>query len=265
MLTNPLAAGTERLLPAQLVDEVVAAVATPHLALMVYGSQARGSADPGSDVDVLAVVDRDAGAYTVGRVAVTAYTPAHLHAMAQGSSLFLLHLKAEGVVLEDPAGVLQRALAAYVPIEDFERQRQQIRAAAAALHVEPALFATHGQALARLGVYLLRTALYLDAAEEGRPHFDLNSIAAMSAHDEVVRACALRRAKLFSADDLHLITRALHAVLGCAQISRLASAEDLQGHALALSTVLPQASALLVNVLFGAGEVDYVGLALAPW
>lgn len=265
MSSNALTAATARSLPESLVSEISTAVATPYLALMVYGSQARGSADPGSDVDVLAVVDRAAGAYSVGRVAITAYTPAHLHAMAQASSLFILHLKTEGIVLEDAAGVLARALEAYVPIESYEAYRQQIRAAASVLHVHADLFATHGQSLARLGIYLLRTALYLNAAEAGRPGFDVTLAAAITGEKEVMRACSLKRARQFSAADLDLLGRAVNTVLGCEREAPLTTAEELQTRALALSDVSPHASALLVNVLFGPSEVDYVGLALAPW
>jgi hypothetical protein len=116
-----------------------------------------------------------------------------------------------------------------------------------------------------LGVYLLRTALYLDAVESGHPHFDLVKAAAATGHDEVQGACALRRATEFRSADLALVARAVDLVLDCKRGRRFRSAEELQRRALALSTVSPHASALLVNVLFGAGEVDYVALALAPW
>lgn len=265
MLPTALTVGTARSMPESLVREISTAVTAPYLALMVYGSQARGSADPGSDVDVLAVVDAAAGSYSVGRVAITAYTPAHLHSMAQHSSLFVLHLKTEGVVLEDSAGILARALAAYVPIQDYEAHRQQIRAAASALNVHANLFATHGQALAKLALYLLRTAMYLNAAETGRPDFDVQLAAANSGQDEVLRACALKRAAQFTAADLNLLGRAVNRVLGCEREAQLRTADELQARALALSDVSPHASALLVNVLFGASEVDYVGLVLAPW
>lgn len=265
MSSNALTAGPTRSLPESLVSEVRAAVATPYLALMLYGSQARGSADPGSDVDVLAVVEAGAGAYSVGRVAVTAYTPAHLHVMAQASSLFVLHLKTDGVLLDDPSGILGGALAAYVPIDDFDTHRDQIRAAASVLHVHADLFAIYGQSLARLGLYLLRTALYLDAAEAGRPDFDLMSTAEISGQTEVMRACGLKRATEFSPVDLDLLGRAVNTVLDCEREPPLTTAEELQSRAIALSDVSPHASALLVNVLFGASEVDYVGLALAPW
>lgn len=263
--SEALTSGITRSLPSALVREVRAAVAGPYLALMVYGSQARGTALPGSDLDVLAVVDEGAGAYSVGRVAVTAYTPAHLHGMAQASSLFILHLRTEGVVLEDASGVLERALSAYIPIEDFEAHRRQIRAVAAVLHVGADLFATHGQSLGRLGIYLLRTALYLNAAEAGRPDFDVRSVAAVSGDDEVVHACALKRIAWFSAADLDLLGRAVATVLGSERKAPLATAGELQARALDLSEASPHASALLLNVLFGASEVDYVGLALAPW
>lgn len=96
-----------------LLAEVAEAIRGSALGVMLYGSQARGSADESSDVDVLQVVSCHAGAYKVGRVGVTAYTPAHLHQMASHGSLFVLHLRTEGVVLEDAHGVVARALEAY--------------------------------------------------------------------------------------------------------------------------------------------------------
>lgn len=237
----------------------------PYLALMVYGSQARGTADSGSDVDVLALVDQRPGSYQVGRVSVTAYAPAQLHAMAQDSSLFVLHLKTEGILLEDPQGTLSRALDAYTPIADFASHRQQIRAVAPALNVHRDLFATHGQGLARMGLYLLRTALYLEAAEAGRPDFDALAAAKARGEDEVVRACALKRATWFEASDLRLLDRALSALLRHESHEPIKTAEELQTRALFLSDASPHASALLVNVLYGHTDVDYVGVTAAPW
>ncbi|WP_037139211.1 nucleotidyltransferase domain-containing protein [Rhodococcoides fascians] len=265
MSPEALITETVRSLPAELVRESIAAVAGQYLALMVYGSQARGSSDIDSDVDVLAVVKEGAGAYSAGRVAITAYTPAQLHAMAQTSSLFILHLRTEGVVLEDTTGVLARVLSAYTPMKDFEAQRQQIRAAASVLNVGPDLFASHGQSLGRLGVYLLRTALYLDGAEADRLDFDIGLAAANNGDDRVMRAVALKRAPSFSEADLDLLACATASVLGCDREATLTTADELQARALHLAEAFPHASALLVNVLFGASEVDYVGLALVPW
>lgn len=261
-LTPP---GGLRRLPKEITDEIERSVTGPYLALMVYGSQARGSADEGSDVDVLAVVDRHAGAYSVGRVAVTAYTPAHLHTMAQSSSLFILHLRSEGVVLDDADGVLARALSAYVPLEDPASHWQALKAAASVVRVSDEVFSAHGQSIARLGLYVLRTALYLEAAENGRPHFDIASAAASTGDEIVLRACELRRQHEFSATDLRIISDAVHIALAVDPGRAVDSVDDLQKRAVELSTVSPHASALLVNVLFGSEDVDYVGLATAPW
>ena len=89
--------------------------------------------------------------------------------------------------------------------------------------------------------------------------------AAAAGHDQVQSACELRRATEFRPADLDFVARAVDLVLNLERRSRVSSTEELQRRALELSTVSPHASALLVNVLFGASEVDYVGLALAPW
>lgn len=252
-------------LPKGVTDEIDRAVTAPSLAMMVYGSQARGSADAGSDVDVLTVVERCPGSYKVGRVAVTAYTPAHLHAMAQSSSLFLLHLKNEGIVLSDAHGVLARALSAYVPLKDSASLWRALRAAASVLRVSDELFATHGQAMTRLGLYLLRTALYLGAADSGRPDFDIVAAATSTGHEVVLRACGLRRATEFDVADLQQVAHAVELVLSIDRGCLVDSAHVLQRRAVQLSTISPHASTLLVNVLFGTTDVDYVGLAIAPW
>ncbi|OCB14526.1 hypothetical protein A5717_10320 [Mycolicibacterium porcinum] len=161
--------------------------------------------------------------------------------------------------------MLARALAAYVPLEDSASHWRALRAAATVLRVSDQLFATHGQSMTRLGLYLLRTALYLGAADDGRPHFDIMTAAASTGHDVVRRACGLRRAREFSAVDLQEVAHAVELVLGIESSGIVDSEHALQNCAVQLSTFSPHASTLLVNVLFGTDEVDYVGLAIAPW
>src|SRR6266516_788528 len=90
--------------------EVRSALTGESLAVMLYGSRARGRPRLDSDVDVLQLVPSRPGSYSVGRVNVAAYTPAHLMLLARRGSLFVRHLRDEGILLEDPKGVLARIL-----------------------------------------------------------------------------------------------------------------------------------------------------------
>ncbi|SIL35749.1 Uncharacterised protein [Mycobacteroides abscessus subsp. abscessus] len=75
----------------------------------------------------------------------------------------------------------------------------------------------------------------------------------------------LRRASEFARDDLLQVAQAVELVLSLDRGCVVDSAHALQNRAVQLSNISPHASALLVNVLFGNDEVDYVGLAIAPW
>src|SRR5205823_1249978 len=101
--------------PAAAREAIAEAVHPDGIATMLYGSYARGDSTPDSDVDVLELVAHAPRSYSRGRVNVTQYLPAHLRRMAASGSLFVLHLRSEGLVLDDHTGVLQRCLDAYVP------------------------------------------------------------------------------------------------------------------------------------------------------
>lgn len=242
-----------------LLAEVAEAIRGTALGVMLYGSQARGSADESSDVDVLQVVSRHAGAYKVGRVAVTAYTPAHLHQMASHGSLFMLHLRTEGVVLEDAHGVVARALEAYRAPVSYNPLLSELRAAAEALAVETPQFFEYGQALGRLGIYLLRTSLYIEAAASASPMFDVDRAAAASGDAGLAEVLAFRRARVLSPGELQ---RVREDVLRRFDPPRRGL--HFANLAVALSRTHPHASALVAQVIASGDSLDYAGLPLPP-
>jgi hypothetical protein len=151
-------------------EEVRRALTGPSLAVMLYGSRARGSARLDSDVDVLQVVPDRPRSYSAGRVNIAAYTPAHLQLLAQNGSLFVRHLRDEGLVLQDLAGLLDGILAAYRQPKGYGRLKAELAVVFAATRVSGA--ETFSTGLLRLTSYATRSALYIRAAESGRLTFD---------------------------------------------------------------------------------------------
>jgi hypothetical protein len=254
----------DRSIAEALMPEIYAAIDLPYEALMLYGSQARGSADAGSDVDVLAVTLDRASSTTVGRVNISSYTPSQLRKMAKNSSLFVLHLLTEGITISDPNGILKGSLSGYKKSDDYSELLTELRTVAPALNVDRTTFNLHPQALPRLGIYILRTALYIEQNKHGGSTFDIDLIA-NGKPAAISTACALRRKDSFDYADLLTIASAIQALLQLEIPIPRANEEALQDLALQLSTSHPRSSRLIANVVFGTASVDYAGLADIPW
>jgi hypothetical protein len=94
-------------------------------ATCVFGSVARGDSDCSSDKDIL-VVSSDherrrlaSATWKMRGWSVASYTPNRLLTMARAGSLFLQHLKTEGIVLDDKGEFLRDLLQGYSPRQDY--------------------------------------------------------------------------------------------------------------------------------------------------
>jgi predicted nucleotidyltransferase len=102
----------------------------------LYGSVARGDVEPHSDVDLLVVCcgsvkERlylelaSALSGTCRNLSISLYSPSELLFMKRVGSLFLLHLRNEGILLFDRSGSLTKILREFVPKpsykSDFEK------------------------------------------------------------------------------------------------------------------------------------------------
>lgn len=182
-------------------------------ALMLFGSVARGDASAASDVDVLQLLKKTRPSYRVGRVNVSTYDEGTLLSMAKSGSLFVLHLRREGVIIRDPGGRLLACLKAYVEPSSYGHLRSTLAEAANLLDVPPAGYEKRWEQYHQLSMYLLRTALYARFAEMGEPTFALQNVKKRIGREDLERALALRAASRPQLHDFVLARRLLEEFL----------------------------------------------------
>jgi len=235
-----------------------AAVREPYLAILLYGSQARGTQRPDSDIDVLQVVHARPGKYTDGNINVTAYTIDTLWEMCRRGSLFMLHLCMDGYVVEDPRGVLSEILGSYERPSHFANAIAELTAAARALTVEDA--ADHWDGLRKLGIYVARTVCYAVLADRGEPEFAPDVVAARLGVPSMQRALRLRLEPP-RVDDLHTLHSAVVDLLGDVP----PAGTTLDSLAAELLYDSPYAATLMIQALAGGTDgFEYTALGAPP-
>lgn len=178
------------------LDEAVKSVAgQPYLALMLFGSYARGDAQTDSDIDVLKVVDDDddSRSFSLGRFSVSVYKSSRLLAMAQAGSLFVLHLSMEGRIVEDRKDVLRRILTSYRDSDEL-RIIDHIDDAVSVLELSCDEYHRAWRACHRIGVFFLRTVAYMCAKRDGIRSFSLAEVGRQLGDMNVEDLCSIKRA-----------------------------------------------------------------------
>lgn len=155
-------------------------------AALLYGSWARGDADSTSDLDVL-LVGVGSGPVVVRNesVSIARYSPEDLRALS--GTLFGFHLARDGVLLYDTNYQLAHAIAAIKPPAPGAIIARA-RALALALDVSEGDRREYIEGLTKVARYLLRTAMYAQALDAGRPCFSVRELAIRNSDPALVAA-----------------------------------------------------------------------------
>ncbi|MGF0115462.1 nucleotidyltransferase domain-containing protein [Promicromonospora sp. Marseille-Q5078] len=142
--------------------------------LLIYGSRARGDHVPGSDLDLLALVQTARPTIHDGEVALSFYTEDQLRTGI--ASLFGAHLARDAHILWDPAGTLAACVGGMGNVDAARLMRRALYFSQVLGSLDRDL-PKYLPGLLREARYLLRSCLYAQAIAEGAPCFSVREIA----------------------------------------------------------------------------------------
>lgn len=225
------------------------------VAVMLYGSQARGDARADSDVDVLQVVEHGARSYSIGELNVSAYTDTHLHELARRGSLFVRHLCNDGIVLSDPIGVIGQVLAAYREPISYDSLRSELAVVTAALRLPGA--GLYPLAARKAASFAVRSLLYAACADASISEFDVVKASTQIGRRQIGVDLRSREPRLVD------LLRHAEWLLSRARFSPTnAPGRDFEEAVVWAGVRFPAAGALLEAVLADDAEIDYTSLTL---
>jgi hypothetical protein len=196
------------------LEEIKADLVGDQSSIMVFGSHARNEAGPDSDIDILQLLEHGCKSYRVGRTSVAVYDVKTLTTMARRGSLFVLHLRCDGQILQDGKGRFEVVFGAYKAPESYDALKRDLRLALPLLDVTGAIYIQRRRSLKALALYLLRTHLYIEFAETGRPMFSVWAIANMKRDPRLPRFFRFKYSDTESFEEFLDLVQYLEALMG---------------------------------------------------
>lgn len=190
--------------------------------LLLFGSQARGDAVEGSDVDLLALVPRAEPTRNSGEASISYYTIDQLESGI--GTLFGAHLRRDSKVLWDPDNLIGGALARMGDVDTgrlFRRAREMSQLFTTLDYDLPKYL----PGLLRQARYLLRSCLYARAIMEGRPCFSVREIAIRERDERLVSLLSSDQSIVPNERDLADCVQRLSQLIGKLPESRNGSLE----------------------------------------
>lgn len=148
----------------ELLDEIEKCVSERLIdrvsSIMLYGSGARGRLGDQSDVDLLVLDRHPRRPFRFGRVSVSTYTSDFLTQIAKQGSLYVLHLRREGITIRDTGGELARCLEAYIEPDSYEDFLTSLRDCVQIIACDEEEYIAFWTQFNRVAIFLLRSTLF---------------------------------------------------------------------------------------------------------
>jgi len=160
-------------------------------AVALFGSHARGDAEPGSDVDILGITFEQRTRHVeMGNVSLYLYPWIHLLDAARRGDLFLCHIVSEAKPLHDPEARLEHLGGAFVFKESYADEIR--KASDLGWYLATCREALTAPSVAKRIAWCVRTVVIARSAEQHMPCFAASALAKFSGSG-AVRELILRK------------------------------------------------------------------------
>lgn len=202
---------SELQVPTQLIKTACENLPKECCALMVYGSYGRGDFQEDSDLDLLALVTSRIRGSSINLVSYSCYTEQQLKTGT--GTLFCDHLRRDGRIVFDHENRLDPILRNMKQV-DPDVLLSRIKRLSCVLDVNKSELERSLSGLCREARYLLRSALYCKAIQEGNPCFSVRELAKLHNDPQLTTILSSRPKGKPTVDTFYALRARLETAVG---------------------------------------------------